>query len=67
MVWNRIIWPEREKTEGEPLSHGDISTISHIILGIVVIAFGLMHKRDLKRIIIEFKNGKDKKDGGGTH
>ena len=33
--------------------------VSHVVLGIIVIAFGLMHRHDLKRIVIEFKNGKD--------
>lgn len=32
----------------------------HVVLGVIVIVFGLLHRHDLRKITIEFKNGKDK-------
>jgi len=36
---------------------------SHGVIAVLVIVFGLIHRHDLKRIVIEFKNGKDKDEG----
>lgn len=34
--------------------------VGHVILGVVITVFGLLHRRDLKRITIEFRNGNGK-------
>jgi hypothetical protein len=39
------------------VNHADISLISHVLLAIVVIVFGLLHRHDLRQIVITFKNG----------